>query len=380
MWETSTERLIRRNSRIDCTVRHSRRDCRATHGSQQTTLKCLHVRRIHSHQVSNASRQDVAEQAEAGSKNGIRFDLPRDAGSGLQNRQWGGCEDIPQTSLNHVAERLIDIVRDGIERAVETGNLVMRIQRVGIVGIAQAERPSHRFRDPPRILGIEIEIEKVERLVRRCGECLRGRRRHAVDELRQRRVGDGWDCTFAEVEIIQAKDSGVGAEPQLMSAMAPCQIVVDEETGSAPSLQPSIVESSNGGEGCIGAHSLQHNRKCSQRRGKIAWRKQARIPGERRIEVVHQILGEDVRVSRRKRIERLRGKGVENGIDGIGPGSLQSGIGLKTKPCGVVGTDVVVDTGGLHLLVIVTGVRQRLCDWRNRCRWEDCPKPETRSN
>ncbi len=83
MRESRTERLIRRNRCIDCAVRHSRRDRRATYRSQQTTLKCSDVGWVGSNQVGNASRQDVAEDAEAGPKNRIRFELPGDGRSAV---------------------------------------------------------------------------------------------------------------------------------------------------------------------------------------------------------------------------------------------------------------------------------------------------------
>ena len=84
------------------------------------------------------------------------------------------------------------------------------------------------------------------------------------------------------------------------------------------------------------------------------------VPGKRRIEIVHQILRKDVRVSRRKRVERLRGNRVEERVDGIGVGGLQAGVGLKAKPGRVLLIDVVVDAHRLHLLVVVAGMRNAL--------------------
>ena len=67
-----------------------------------------------------------------------------------------------------------------------------------------------------------------------------------------------------------------------------------------------------------------------------------------------------MRVSSRKRVEGLRGNRVEQRVDGVCVGGLQTGVGLKAKPCGVVRIDVVVDAGRLHLLMIVAGVRDTL--------------------
>ena len=212
-------------------------------------------------------------------------------------------------------------------------------------------------RDLPGVLRVEIEVQEVERLIRRCREGLARGRGHAVDELRQRRVGHGGNGTLAEVVIIQAEDADVGAEPQLVRAVAPGEIVVDEEARSAPSLQPGVVEASDGGEGGVGADALQHDGESGQRLLKVAGREEAFVPGERRVEVVHQVLREHVRVACCEGIKRLRRDGVEQRIDGVGVGSLQSGVGLKAEPRRVIGADVVVDTGGLHLFVIVAGMR-----------------------
>ena len=63
-------------------------------------------------------------------------------------------------------------------------------------------------------------------------------------------------------------------------------------------------------------------------------------------------------------------------IDWVRVGGLQSGVRLKTKPRGVVGADVVVDAGRLHLFVVVAGVRNASAGSRSRSRLQDCPKLE----
>ena len=69
--EPGGESLIGRDGGIDGAVGNAGRDGRAADAAQQTTLKCLHVRRIHADQVGDAARQDVAEDAEAGAQHGI---------------------------------------------------------------------------------------------------------------------------------------------------------------------------------------------------------------------------------------------------------------------------------------------------------------------
>ena len=195
----------------------------------------------------------------------------------------------------------------------------------------------------------------------------------------KRRVGHGGNCALSEIIVVQAKDSGIRAKPQFVSAMAPGEVVVDEEARGSPALNPGVVEPSNRSERRICAAALQHDRECRERLLKVARPKQTLVPGKCRIEVVHQILRKDVRVSRRKRVERLRRKSVEQGVDGIGVSGLQSVVGLKTKPRGIFLIDVVVDAGGLYLFMVVAGVRNALpvratisIGWTARCRAAVC--------
>src|ERR1022692_3611469 len=67
-----------------------------------------------------------------------------------------------------------------------------------------------------------------------------------------------------------------------------------------------------------------------------------------------------MRIARRKGVQRLRRKRVEQRIDGIRVGRLQAGVRLKPKPRGVLAVDIVVDTGRLYLLFVVAGVRAAL--------------------
>src|ERR1035437_5917886 len=123
-------------------------------------------------------------------------------------------------------------MRDGIERAPETGDLFMWIQWIGVECVAHTKCPGKRPSHSPGVLGIEIEIEEAEWFVRCQWKNLGCGRRYPVDELRQCRVGHGWDCALSEVIVIQTKDSGVRAEPQFMGAMTPSEVVIDEEARS----------------------------------------------------------------------------------------------------------------------------------------------------
>ena len=140
---------------------------------------------------------------------------------------------------------------------------MVRIQRIGIVRIAQSERPRQRSRHLPGVLRVEIQIQEIVRL--RIGERkgFRGCRRDAVDELRQRRICDQRNRAFAEIIIVQPEDPGVGAEPQFVRADGPRQIVVDEEARRAPpcthvlSRPPSVVN------GALAPLPCKHDRKAA---------------------------------------------------------------------------------------------------------------------
>src|SRR5580698_3631666 len=67
-----------------------------------------------------------------------------------------------------------------------------------------------------------------------------------------------------------------------------------------------------------------------------------------------------MRIARRKRVERLRGKSVEQTVDGICPDGLQPRISLKAIPGGVFLIDVVIDSRRLDLFMIVTRMRNAL--------------------
>ena len=210
------------------------------------------------------ARQDVAENSEASAEHGFRLELPRNRRSWLQNCQRRRREQIAEMSLDGLVQRLIDIMRDGTEGAAKTGDLIMRIQRIGIEGVAQTERPGQCASHFPGVLRVDIEIEKVEGLVWVRRECLRRGVRYSIDELLQVRVGHGWNRAFPEVVVVQAEDTGIGSEPQFVSAAAPGEVVVDEKAGCAPALNPSVVKPSDGREG-VRAAALQYDRERRKR-------------------------------------------------------------------------------------------------------------------
>src|SRR5271155_4333446 len=232
--KSQSKSLIRGNGCVDRAVGHSRRNRRTAHSAKYPSLERLIVWRIGADEVGHTARQDVAENPEARAQNGFWLELPRNRGSRLQNGQRCGREQIAEMSLNSGVQRLIDIMRDGTERAAKTSDLIMRIQRIGVEGVAQAERPGQFASYFPGVLRIDIEIEKVERLISVRRERLRRGVRHSINKLLQVRVGHGRNRTFSEVIIVQSEDSRICAKPEFVSTMIPGEIVVDEKPRRAP--------------------------------------------------------------------------------------------------------------------------------------------------
>ena len=144
-----------------------------------------------------------------------------------------------------------------------------------------------------------------------------------------------------------------------MRAVAPCQIVVDKNARSATPLNPSIVQPSDRRE-WICPDAFKHDGKRGERLREIARTEQTLVPGKRRIEIIHKVLRKNVRVSCRKRIQRLRRNSVKQRIDRIRVRGLHASVGLQTKPRRVLLVDVVIEASRLHLLVVVARLRNTL--------------------
>ena len=101
--------------RVDGAARHSRGDAQSAYGAEQSALERLHVRRVHAQSVGDASRQDIAENPEAGAKHGVGCQLPRDCRSRLEDGQGRGSEQVAEVRLNRRVQRLIDIMGNRTE-------------------------------------------------------------------------------------------------------------------------------------------------------------------------------------------------------------------------------------------------------------------------
>ena len=236
----------------------------------------------------------------------------------------------------------------------------MRVRWIGIVSGADAEGPREPLRHLPGVLGIQIQVQKIVRLGVCERKCLGHGGSHAMDELRQSRISDQRNDALPEVIIIQPEDSGIGSKAKLMGSRGPRQVVVNEKTGGLSSLHPRIIDAADGRKRSAGAVALERDGERGQRRGKIAGSEQTLVPGERRIEVVHQPRGKDVREAGCEGVKRLRRDGVEQRVDGVRVGGLQTGVDLEPVPGGVVRVDVVIDAGSLDLFTIVAGMGDAL--------------------
>src|ERR1700730_6621728 len=160
--KSRTKRLIGGHGCVNRTVGNSRGNGRPTNGSIQSTLESLDVGWVETNDISDGARQDIAENPEAGTQHGLGFKLPGDGRSGLQYREGRRGKHVSETGLYGGVQRLIHIMRDGIERSLQPGNLLMWIQRIGIQRISYPEGPRQILGHSPSVLRVEIEIEEVE--------------------------------------------------------------------------------------------------------------------------------------------------------------------------------------------------------------------------
>ena len=61
-------------------------------------------------------------------------------------------------------------------------------------------------------------------------------------------------------------------------------------------------------------------------------------------------------VPSRQGVKRLRGNRIEERVNGVRVRRLQARVSLKSKPGGIVLIDVVIDSNGLYLFMVVAGV------------------------
>src|SRR3974377_1927022 len=94
------ERLVCGSDRIERTVGNSRRYGCAPNCAKETALKCLNVGGICTYNISDGSRQDVAEKSEAGAEHRVRLELPSDGSTRLENCEWSGRKNVPKPGAN----------------------------------------------------------------------------------------------------------------------------------------------------------------------------------------------------------------------------------------------------------------------------------------
>ena len=83
--EAGIEGLVGGDSRVDCAIRNSRSNGCPAHVAQETPLKGLRIRRIRTHEIDNASGQNVTEQSKSGSQHRLWPHLPGNRRSRLQD-------------------------------------------------------------------------------------------------------------------------------------------------------------------------------------------------------------------------------------------------------------------------------------------------------
>ncbi len=258
--ETGEERLIRGGGGIDRAVRYAGRDRQPARRSQEAPLKRVHKRWVRGERVDEtAGRQQIAKDAESGAQQRARPHLPRDAGARLPDRAGPRVEHVRLIRRHDGADRLIDIVRDPIERRIHTGQRGRRARRIRDPGCPQTDRPRGAVRQFDRVLSEHIDVADPERRDRGGREGARRRRGYAVDELRQRCVGHERRRARAEVIVVEPEPSNTLAQSPLVPSRGPRHIVVHMEPGDFAALRPEVVEPAQGGKGHVRPLALEHD-------------------------------------------------------------------------------------------------------------------------
>src|ERR1700688_4453281 len=121
------EGFIRGYCCVNRTVRNSRRNRCTADGAKKAALERFDVGWIDTDHIGDAAGQNVTENAEASTQHGLGLKLPCDRCSRLQDRQGRRRKHASETGLNGGVQRLIHIMRDRIERATQTSDMLMRI-------------------------------------------------------------------------------------------------------------------------------------------------------------------------------------------------------------------------------------------------------------
>src|SRR3974390_557048 len=151
-------------------------------------------------------------------------------------------------------------MQDRGEGTAEAGDRILRVKGVGIGGPTDAEGP-RKFRcHLPSVLSVEVKVQEIVWLRVRHRKGLRRGRSHTINELRQGRICNERYDSLAEIIIVEAEDAGIRAETQLVTAVGPSEIVIDEKACCATVLHPGIVQTAECRKRRIRAAPLQHNR------------------------------------------------------------------------------------------------------------------------
>src|SRR5258708_27572483 len=227
---------------VNRTVRNSRRNRCTADCAKKATLERFDVGWIDTDHIGDAAGQNVTENAEASTQHGLGLKLPCDRCSRLQDCQGRRGKHVTETRQNRGVQRLIHIMRDRIERAAQTSDMLMRIYWIGVKSVPYPERPRQLPGHFPGVLRIQVEIQEVKGFVCRRGKSLCCRGCDSINELRQGGVSHSWDGSLAEVIVIQPKNPSIGSKTQLVCPSAPGEVVIDKEPGGASSLDPSGVK------------------------------------------------------------------------------------------------------------------------------------------
>jgi len=220
---------------------------------------------------------------------------------------------------------------------------MLLVDRIGVPGRPHARDECGTGRGFPGIHRVEVEIAGGNSLFERDGKgpalCVGS----AVSELGQIVINSRGYAALTQIVVAHVDAAGVDAEAILLLAPDPVKVVIDLPLRNFAALRIGVVVAADCSEGRIVAARGKHDGKGLLDLREVVRFEDAGIPACSWIELVDETGTEDMRVAGDKGVLRLWRVGVEDDVNGIGPGGLDAGVRLKAVPDGVGGVDGVVD-------------------------------------
>ena len=234
----------------------------------------------------------------------------------------------------------------------------MLIDDVGVPRRAQSSREREPRANAEGVHRVDVEVAIGYSFPLRHREGLRCCRGSAIGELSKVGVDHRGHNSLTEVVVAGVETARVHAELHAVPTASPYEVVIDLPLRDLAALRIRLIVAADSGEGSVGTAASKHDRKSLLHLRVVVGKKETRIPARAGVELVDEVGREDVRVSCDSGPLRLRRIGVEDWVDGVGVGRLESGVLLVLVPDAVLRADRMVDLEHKQIFLVV--VVQRL--------------------